>query len=48
MPLAIPQTTTTPNYTDAGAAVFDFGGTGYYLLYFYVMNAGVYLSFRRG
>lgn len=46
MAIAIPLTSTTTNYTDAGAAVFDFGGTPYSSGYLYVQNAGAYISLK--
>lgn len=48
MSLSIPLTTTTNNYSDPGAAVFDFGGTGYSSGYFYVQNASCYISLKTG
>jgi len=44
--ISIPLTSTTDLYTDAGAAVFDFGGTPYAAGYLFVQNAGVYLSLK--
>ena len=46
MAIAIPLTSTTTNYTDPGAAVFDFGGTPYSTGYLYVQNAGAYISLK--
>ena len=46
MAISIPLTSTTNLYTDAGAAVFDFGGTPYAAGYLFVQNAGAYLSLK--
>ncbi|MEI8051620.1 MAG: hypothetical protein WCI12_09320 [Actinomycetes bacterium] len=46
MSIAIPLTSTTDNYSDPGAAVFDFGGTPYSGGYLYVQNAGAYVSLK--
>ena len=46
MAISIPLTSTTDLYTDAGAAVFDFGGTPYAAGYLYVQNAGAYVSLK--
>jgi microcystin-dependent protein len=43
---SIPLTNTTTNYTDAGAAIFDFGGTPYSIGYLFVQNAGAYISLK--
>lgn len=45
---AIPLTTTTNQYTDPGAAVFDFGGTPFQAGYLYVQNASAFVSLKVG
>jgi microcystin-dependent protein len=44
--ISIPLTSTTNLYTDAGAAIFDFGGTPYAAGYLFVQNAGAYISLK--
>jgi hypothetical protein len=44
--ISIPLTSTTNLYSDAGAAVFDFGGTPYAAGYLFVQNAGAYVSLK--
>ncbi len=49
MPFTIPLTSTTQAFAAPPAgAEFDFGGTGYAVAFFYVMNAAVNLSLKTG